>query len=49
MFEELKNTLEVDDVKNAIRELKTGSAAGHDLIITGNELFINASEVLHRN
>ena len=44
MFEELSNTLEVDEVKNVIRELKTGKAAGHDLII--NELYINASEVL---
>ena len=44
MCEELNNTLEVDEVKNTIRELKTGKAAGHDLII--NELYINASEVL---
>ena len=44
MFEKLNNTLDVDEVKNAIRELKTGKAAGHDLII--NELYINASEVL---
>ena len=44
MFEGLNNTLDVDEVKNAIRELKTGKAAGHDLII--NELYINASEVL---
>ena len=36
MFEELNNTLDVDEVKNAIRELKTGRAAGHNLII--NEL-----------
>ena len=44
MFEELNNTLEIDEVKNAISELKTGKAAGHDLI--KNELYINASEVL---
>ena len=44
MFEELNNTFDVDEVKNAIRELKTGKAAGHDLIIL--ELYINASEVL---
>ena len=37
MFEELNNALEVDEVKNAIRELKTGKAADHDLII--NELY----------
>ena len=36
MFEELNNTLDVDEVKNATRELKTGIAAGHNLII--NEL-----------
>ena len=44
MFEELNNTLDVDEVKNAIRELKTGKAAGHDLIING--IYINAFEVL---
>ena len=44
MFEKLNNTLDVDEVKNAIREIKTGKAAGHDLNI--NELYINASEVL---
>ena len=44
MFEELNNTLDVDKVKKAIRELKTVEAACHNLII--NELYINASEVL---
>ena len=43
MFEEWNNTHEVDEVKNAICELKTCKAAGHDVIII--ESYINPSEV----
>lgn len=41
-YEELNNPFECEEIRKAINELKSGKAAGHDLLI--NELYIHACE-----
>ena len=44
LYDELNNTIDCEEVEKAIKDLKTGKAAGHDLLI--NELYIYAVEQL---
>ena len=44
MYEELNCAIECEEVEKAIKDLKCGKAAGHDMLI--NEIYIYACETL---